>query len=173
MLQLFPDTGDRGAHISACGTYRYTLHRPAPYPKLAPILWIMLNPSTADASNDDPTIRRCLSFSRSWGYGRVEICNLFALRSTNPRELYKHADPVGPENDDEIRRAVDRSLGVVVVAWGKHGKLRNRDEQVMNLMRAWRGVVPDCLGENEDRTPKHPLYLSHDTEVEAYAGRLP
>lgn len=86
------------AGISECGTYRYWLCREWS-PGLDSLVWLMLNPSTADATQDDPTIRRCMGFARRWGYGGITVVNLYAYRATNPRDLLTAADPVGPEND--------------------------------------------------------------------------
>ena len=103
-----------GATISACGRYRYELARGEGEPS---ICWIMLNPSTADASRDDPTIRRVIGFSRRWGFATAVVVNLFAWRATRPEELLSVEDPVGPDNDRTVRDVVGRS-DVVVLAHG-------------------------------------------------------
>src|SRR5690606_18576726 len=91
------------ARFSPCGQYRYLLTRPIPAPFWKPdageAVFVMLNPSTADASEDDPTIRRCIGFAKEWGCTGLTVANLYALRSTDPKGLWKHRDPVGPEND--------------------------------------------------------------------------
>jgi hypothetical protein len=121
----------------------------------------MLNPSTADASRDDATIRRCASFSRAWGFGAMVVVNLFALRATDPRRLREAADPVGPRNDGAIRGAAGGS-DAVVAAWGRHGSLRGRDERVLDLLR---DHDVRLLGVNADGSPRHPLYLPASTRT--------
>lgn len=152
-----------GALFSDCDTYRYRLWR----------LWdtelptmnvIGLNPSTADATNDDPTIRRCIGFARAWGYGGLVMTNLFAFRATDPREMKRAADPVGPDNN---RHLVDvaRAAGMVIAAWGTHGTHVGRAQAVSALI----DVPVYCLGRTKGAAPKHPLYLSKATQPEVYA----
>jgi hypothetical protein len=134
----------------------------------------MLNPSTATASTDDATIRRVTGFSRHWGFGSAVIVNLFALRATTPSLLGKHRDPVGPDNDSCILRAVD-SADVIVVAWGNHGSRLNpttraqRDSEVHHLLP--RSELY-CLGLTARGQPRHPLYLPTSTEPVAYPEPL-
>jgi hypothetical protein len=146
------------AVISADGTYRYSLVRiwdPA-RPRL---VFVMLNPSTADASEDDRTIGRCMDFARRNGYGSIEVVNLFALRSTDPRHLATHPDPVGPDNDLHLQRAAYRR--VVVVAWGAHPMTKQRVAPVLRLLRnASRECTLHCLGMTKSLAPRHPLYVS-------------
>src|SRR5262245_13227298 len=106
------------AELSPCGRYRYALTRTWGDPKKV-VCWVMLNPSTADADQDDPTIRRCLGFSRAWGAGGLVVVNLFALRATDPDQLRIAADPVGPDNDSHLSTAAFGRL--VVAAWGARG----------------------------------------------------
>src|SRR5688572_11312536 len=115
----------------------------------------MLNPSTADAVRDDPTIRRCIGFARTWGYRRLVVTNIFALRATLPAALRGAADPVGPGNDRFILRAA-READRVVCAWGVHGALGNREEEVLALLR---GLAMEHLGLTRGGHPRHPLYL--------------
>lgn len=157
----FATVGGSTARFSDCGTYRYELarrwsHGPA-------VAWIMLNPSTADASVDDPTIRRCIQFSRGWGMGGLVVVNLFALRSTDPAALKTAAWPVGPENDDAIHDAIVRSRAVVA-AWGVHGDLRGRADEVREMV-AVLGRPLSCLGTTKDGHPRHPLYVKGDTPL--------
>lgn len=165
MSDLF-DTEPRsssGAVISACGKYRYRLGRTWDA-ALRPACFVMLNPSTADATEDDPTIRRCIGFAKSWGCGGIVVVNLFAYRATDPKQLLKAADPVGPDNDEHIRAAVVE-CHPVVAAWGVHGVLRQRDGRVKWLLERW-GVLPKCLGKTKDgRHPRHPLYVRADTAL--------
>ncbi len=117
------------------------------------VMFIGLNPSTADETKDDPTIRRCRAFAKSWGYGAMCMTNLFAFRATNPKVMMRHTDPVGPDNDTWLSTiAADANL--IVAAWGKHGRFRERDQRIINL-------IPhlQCLRRNDDGTPEHPLYL--------------
>jgi hypothetical protein len=146
-------TGD--AAFSSCGTYRYELRRVWNDTR-GLVCWIMLNPSTADAELDDPTIRRCLRFARSWGYGGIVVHNLFALRATDPAELRRHPDPVGPGNDEWLTRGTSAAL--TVAAWGTHGALAGRADQVRTMLtRA--GVRLHHVGLTRAGAPRHPLYL--------------
>lgn len=151
------------AEISECGTYRYVLRRDIGQPSrwVKPCLFIMLNPSTADEVQDDPTIRRCIGFAEREGCTSLTVVNLFALRATDPRELKKHADPIGPLNDQRIEEMIDEhSLGIVVAAWGAHPMAKKRG---MNV-RAKFGPFK-CLGITKDGQPKHPLYLKADERL--------
>ena len=147
----------RDAILSSCGAYRYLLQR-SWNARLQAVCFIMLNPSTADACVDDPTIRRCLGFAERLGFGQLEVVNLFALRATDPRKLKSHQDPIGPENDEQIVTAA-RVCDTTICAWGAHGAYKNRDQQVFALLRT-NGIRPHALRINKDRRPAHPLYLS-------------
>lgn len=155
------------ATISECGQYRYDLTRWWDQ-SLRACVFVMLNPSTADASEDDPTIRRCVGFSRAWGFGGLAVVNLFALRATDPKVMKAHTSPVGPENDRSIRRWLENA-GRVVAAWGTHGTHRGRDREVVQLMRAV-SVPVFHLGVSKDGHPKHPLYLPANSEPTAFVG---
>lgn len=148
-------------------TYRYRLTRTwnTEWP---PVTWIMLNPSTADAGIDDPTIRRCSAFARSWSAGGIIVANLFAYRATQPSVMRQAADPVGPLNDQYIREAC-RTGAVTVAAWGAHGALAGRAEAVTRMLRA-DGVQLSCLGTTRDGHPRHPLYVPGSTPLSPYAG---
>src|SRR5689334_18589152 len=117
-----------GALFDPTGRYRYRLWRQWDPAKPA-VAFVMLNPSTADATTDDPTIRRCFGFAQGWGFGRLEVVNLFALRATDPRELARHPDPVGPANDAHIAAALALT-DQAVAAWGCGGALRERGARV-------------------------------------------
>ena len=123
--------------------------------------FVMLNPSTADERRDDPTIRRCVGFARRWGFGGVEIVNLFALRASDPRALRRASDPVGPDNDRHIARVAARAT-LLVVAWGVWGRLRGRSAALRaRLSRR----APRCLGLTRSGEPRHPLYLRADARL--------
>lgn len=156
------------AEFSPCGRYRYTLERQwnlGPYdPQARRVLWVMLNPSTADEERNDPTVTRCVLFSQRWGFDGLVVVNLFALRATDPRDLYRaHPDEVvGEENDQHI---VSQRLRChrVVAAWGAHGALQGRASEVLHLL------APDpvlCLGRTTLGYPRHPLYMRGDVEPE-------
>lgn len=158
------------ALLSDCGTYRYTLGRNLGHSLTLvnkPCLFIMLNPSTADASLDDPTIRRCMGFARREGCTFLTVVNLFALRSTDPDVLSQHDDPVGVENMTHIGRELRRhnpALGhLVIAAWGAHPMARHHG------VRAIRGRLHEagalCLGMTKDGEPRHPLYLRADAPL--------
>ncbi len=118
-----------GAELSSCRRYRYALWRTWDEEK-GRILFIGLNPSTADETVDDPTIRRCISYARQWGYGGIVIGNLFAYRSPHPRNLRQCADPVGPQNDRWLRK-LRRQADLVVAMWGNGGAYRGRAGEVL------------------------------------------
>jgi hypothetical protein len=119
----------------------------------------MLNPSTADAARDDPTIRSCVHFTRQWGYGGLVVVNLFAWRATDPAELVAASDPVGPANDATIARyAMGRRI---IAAWGSHGELLDRDCAVLEMLGDRRRIA--CLGLTASGKPRHPLYSARDT----------
>jgi hypothetical protein len=123
----------------------------------------MLNPSTADAEQDDPTIRRCVGFSRSWGAGALVVVNLFALRSTDPAALLTHPEPVGADNDEHLRDvALDawRDGGRLVCAWGAHLAAPPRALEVHERVR---DMDPLCLGTTKSGAPRHPLYVKATT----------
>ncbi len=162
----------RSAVFSECRSYRYTLT----------IVWdpqqplcqfIGLNPSTADEIKDDPTIRRCKDFARTWGCGGLVMTNLFAFRATLPKVMKAHPQPIGeplPEgtnphiqnynwNDYHLLNCWNRS-SIVVAAWGKDGNYLDRAAAVTNWIKGMK-----CLGKNGDGTPKHPLYIAKSTQL--------
>ncbi len=146
---------DRGAVLSPCGAYRYRLWRRwGSGPRCT---FVCLNPSTADAEKSDPTLRRMLAFTRDWGFEQLDVVNLFAFRATRPRDCFRAADPVGPENDQHITEAT-RDAALVVVAWGAQGCIQGRDRQVLELLRQ-AGVTPHALRLLRGGAPEHPLYL--------------
>ncbi|ACY18137.1 DUF1643 domain-containing protein [Haliangium ochraceum] len=148
----------RGATIDPSGRYRYRLWRTWDAAGTR-VLFVMLNPSTADHRQDDPTIRRCIGFARAWGHGRLAVVNLFALRTPSVAELRRARAPVGPDNQRHLRaslRAADR----VIAAWGVHGAAR-AGELLPALAEAARAPL-ECLGTTRDGHPRHPLYVRAD-----------
>lgn len=123
------------------------------------VAFVMLNPSTADARRDDPTIRRCGGFARAWGFAAMTVVNLFALRATDPARLRRARDPVGRDNDRHILAAAG-GCDALVLAWGNAGALGGRDRAVLALLA---GVRTDCLGLTGAGQPRHPLYLPRAT----------
>lgn len=150
-----------GAEFDATGRYRYLLWR-SWETQIPRIGFVMLNPSRADAVRNDPTIRRCLGFARSWGFGALEVVNLFAYCTAQPRELRLVADPIGRENDRYLVGLVQR-VDQIVLAWGNGGSWQARDRSVMAL---WGDRAPIyCLGSTRLGQPKHPLYLRRDVPL--------
>jgi hypothetical protein len=149
----------RAAHISDCGRYRYMLER-VWGPGSSRLLIVGLNPSTADAFIDDPTIRRCVGFAKRFGYEGLLMANLFAARSTSPATLAGLEDPIGPENDTWLRLLEKRAL-CVVAAWGNGGRLHGRSQYVKSLLSNLR-----CFGLTGIGEPRHPLYLAAHTPLE-------
>jgi hypothetical protein len=144
-----------GATLSTCGMYRYKLSRE--WGNSAKLAFIMLNPSTADAELDDPTIRRCIGFASDAGFDGIEIGNLFAWRSTDAAELKKAAAPIGPDNDTALAEII-AGAPVIVCAWGNGGALLARDVQIVKMISDAR-KVPHCLRMTKLGQPCHPLYL--------------
>lgn len=144
---------DRGALFSPCRCYRYSLWR----------IWgnsekyvnfVCLNPSTADATKDDPTIRRCMNYSKDWGYDGVYITNLFAFCATDPKIMKASADPIGPDNNNHLMR-ISRDTSLTILAWGNNGTYLERDNKVHRLTKD-----PHYLALTNGGCWGHPLYLS-------------
>ena len=156
----------REALFSTCERFRYYLR----------IVWgnvctparmavVMLNPSTADEQQDDPTVARCVRRAQRLGYAALDVLNLFALRATDPRKLREVVDPIGPHND-EIVRVHAQDAAMVVCAWGVHGKLGGRDRR---MLEALHGVELHALGVTKDGHPRHPLYLPHAADPKPWS----
>jgi len=126
------------------------------------VLFVCLNPSTADEVRDDPTVRRCVGYAKRWGFSRLVVCNIFALRSTDPRTLYGHPEPIGPDNDRHLLGEALRA-DRVVAAWGIHGGYKLRGATVLQMLLELKRDV-QMLGQTKDGHPRHPLYLRADTE---------
>lgn len=158
-------TGDSGATLSACGRFRYKLWRRWDDRPMA--LFVMLNPSTADATQDDPTIRRCIGFARRWGMGGVRVCNLYALRATNPRDLVGVLDAVGesncsPNQNDLAIRSAACDAGRIIAAWGAWPGPYSMRTAIVQRLLADRHV--EALGHTKSGAPRHPLYVRGDTD---------
>lgn len=168
-LDIVQDQGRlAGAVISDCEQYRYRLWRQwAPGER---VLWIMLNPSTADGLQDDPTIRRCMGFACQWGYGGINVVNLCAHRATRPAELLRAPDPMGPENHSYIATALDTDINdLVVCAWGAiDTRLYEYRDTVLGWIEVSRREHVYCLGTTRMGEPRHPLMLRKDTPLEVY-----
>lgn len=151
------------ATFSPCRTWRYRLERR--WDSGPTVAFILLNPSTADETAVDPTIRRCIGYAQRWGFGALVVGNIFAFRSTDPKGLYRAPDPIGPDNDrwiDRIAAGTDR----LICGWGLHGAHQDRGRIVARRLRPWR---PMALSITADGQPGHPLYLRADIEPKAFA----
>ena len=160
------------ACFSRCGRYRWWLGRRW-QPGAPALLFIGLNPSRADSAGDDPTLRRLMGFARRWGYGALEVCNLFSWISPDPRVLRRCRDPVGAATDDWIRRRLQGQLRhqepiPLWLGWGNGGSLLDRDRQLL-------GALEDlplqllCLGITAVGQPRHPLYVSRECCLRPFA----
>lgn len=166
----------RAANISECGRYRYSLDRkwfadrfysPAKiFRHPMPLIFVMLNPSTADAYADDPTIRRCVGFAQREGFEWVRVINLFAGRATKPADLFKMDDPEGPDNaaEWEMAREFHEQGAEIICAWGAEPKAQDRATLFMGFM-AEANVKVNCLGTTASGAPRHPLYLPKDAPL--------
>jgi hypothetical protein len=172
----------RWADVSADQRYRYLLGRRWGSGPALP--WIMLNPSAADDAGDDPTTRRVISFSRSWGYGACVVVNLFAFRSASPVALTTTVEPVGRRNTGVVRWAIEDAaasgIDRIVVGWGVHGQRwlgadDERGRRVRRLMSSaaarWTvgGLRPVTLGITMGGAPRHPLYVPSATKPSPFA----
>ncbi len=170
VLDLVTPGPTGSARLSDDGVYRWDLVRHLGDGPT--VVWVMCNPSTADALADDATVRRVIGFSRAWGYGCAAVVNLFALRATNPAELLTHSDPIGERNDAALQMWVGQDGYLIVAAWGEIPQpLRWRLLAVHALLRRdpWRVC---CLGLTQrSGMPRHPLRLAADTARRPY--RIP
>lgn len=155
----------KGAIIDETQKYRYLLWRiwDETKPK---IVFLMLNGSTADAETNDNTLNKCISYAKSWGFGKLEIVNLFSYRTALPAVLKKAPDPIGPLNEKYILESL-KGANMVVVAWGAHGNYKNQNKVVLKLLKS-QNVTPFSLGYTKDGNPKHPLYLKADIKPEVF-----
>jgi len=149
------------AVFDKAGKYRYSLSR-IWNAKGAKAAFVMLNPSKADATLNDPTITRCIGFAEKMGCGSLEVVNLFAYRTAYPKELRVCASPIGKLNDQYISAAVE-TANFVVVAWGNWGQLHGRDQEVLQLVASKSPVF--CFGITGKGHPRHPLFLSYEVDL--------
>lgn len=165
MTKLDYAKGDEPASaiLSDDGLYRYSLLRTWT-PGLGSVMFVMLNPSTADASKDDPTIRRCVGFAKAWGFGGLIVTNLYAYRATKPDDLWsaqsRGVDIVGPEADGWIRAHAASNAKLIVAAWGNNGE----PQRIWRVQQALRGYDVHALGLTAAHQPRHPLYVRGATE---------
>lgn len=147
------------ANLSDDGLYRYTLGRRWASPGGPDVaVFVMLNPSTADAEVDDPTIRRCIGFAKALGCGGLHVVNLYAFRATKPADMFAVADPVGPDNDrilTESAVAARNDGRPLIAAWGANAK----PERVRHVLSLPGFDALTALGVTKDGAPRHPLYL--------------
>jgi hypothetical protein len=155
----------RDAYFSDDRVYRYWLSREWG-PVVNPLVVIGLNPSTADETQDDPTIRRCIRFATDWGHDALYMLNLFAYRSTDPRALRSIADPIGPDNDITLRVMCEHRR--VLAAWGTHGTLGHRCYMAKPLLKGVAGIDLVTLGLTKEGHPKHPLYIAASTQPQEW-----
>jgi hypothetical protein len=169
-----------GADLSLCGQYRYRLGRRWTRQGISKglLVYLMLNPSTADATTDDPTIRKCIGFADRLGYDGIQVINLFSLRSTDPSVLVERVDNrgdlLGPDYDHFLNLTV-RHARTVVAAWGCADTLRRRASLAARPAQALariREINPEieimCLGRSKDGSPRHPLMLAYTTQLEPF-----
>lgn len=173
-LSLF-DNPSKGVILSDCERYRYRLWRIWDESKPF-VLFIMLNPSTADSSHDDPTIRRCIGFAKSWEFGGMYVGNLFALRSTNPETLIAEAAVIGADNNHHLDNQhhlgkMSEACEIAICAWGNSPILRrikpgHEPLKIVNIPLHYIELA-------KDDTPKHPLYLSGKLGYSSFGIRTP
>lgn len=174
------------AELSSCGTYRYTLTRSLDHQGVADLLiqgtelarrrclFVMLNPSTADAYANDPTIEKCIKLARRWGYQVLDVVNLYAYRATDPKALRHAGIPadlgmniIGPSNDNWIA-SLGASASRVVLAWGGNSPMPERAECVLRILETVYGLDLFCIKQNKDGSPVHPLYQRDDSELQLF-----
>ena len=136
-------------------------------PEAKACLFVMLNPSKADANVNDATIRKCIRYAKAWGFGKLLVGNLFAFRETDKRVMMNQADPVGPQNDATLLRLVAQA-DVTVAAWGADGGHMDRDRDVLSMLRL--STALQCLRVNANGTPSHPLHLAENLRYQPFTG---
>lgn len=157
----------KDAVISDCGKFRYALGRRwSEDQEKSALAFIMLNPSTADADEDDATIRKCVGFADRYGFGGIVVGNLFAYRATDPKDLKAAGFPVGHANDAWLLD-IAKNCGDIVVAWGANANRTPRPAQVCKMLQD-AGIQPKCLGVTNEGFPLHPVMLSYDRQLVDY-----
>ncbi len=151
------------AEVSSDGRYRYALHRTWD-PGRPRMLWVLANPSSADAATDDPTLRRCVRFARDHGCGGLAVANLWAWRATCPDDLAHVTDPVGPDNDDWVATLGRQADGPVVLGWGVQ-RPQHAGSRVASVLGLLGDRPKHCLGRTRDGYPRHPLYVHAATRL--------
>ena len=157
---------ESSADISDDGLYRYWLSRRLGMGERT-ILFVGLNPSKADGQTDDPTIVRCVGFARSWEFDWFFMGNLNAWRTTDPKRLPKGIEAVGDRNQEALKWMAQRAE-IVVAAWGSNplnDYARTLAKMILEMPHT------RCLGQNQDGSPKHPLYLRRDVELSPLTAR--
>jgi hypothetical protein len=153
------ETMERSACFSACGTYRYILTRRWDKYKKT-VNFVMLNPSKADHEIDDPTIRRCINFAKAWGYGQIVVTNQFGFKGSNPYDMRRGDDPIGPDNDHFL--AMESAVADLrIAAWGVHGDFLGRDKVVFDIISHGGTLPVHWIGrcKTKNGQPGHPLYI--------------
>jgi hypothetical protein len=164
MTQVLDIEQPNGAIFSPDGVYRYKLWRTFLLGE-GTVLFVCLNASKADAKISDPTVTRCIHYAQRWGFLKYFMANIFGLKSTDPGELYKADDPVGPDNDAAILEMAEES-DLIIMAFGNHGLYRNRGAEVIQLLK---GYKLHYLGDfTKEGCPRHPLYLRGDLEPKEF-----
>lgn len=161
-------TANGWADLSRCGRYRYALGRR--WGAGAEALFVLLNPSTADAGADDPTLRRCMGFARREGCGASRTVNLFAWRATAPKDLVAAGEvAVGPRNAAALRTALAECDGPVIVGWGAQAMAAPR-AVALERLASGQGRMLMCLGITKAGQPRHPLYIRADAPLVPWAS---
>lgn len=169
-MELFNNL-ETGAIISECNKYRYKLWRIWDSEKPL-VMFLMLNPSTADANSNDPTIRRCINFAKFWGYGGIVVCNLFAYRATNPKDLLKISNPIGDLNVVYIKECIELCERVIC-AWGNASIVKKMAYMSVFFNSITFGRDKLCfIDRSKNGTPKHPLYLKSDLTPQKFILKI-
>jgi hypothetical protein len=173
MQSLFDNLDGITAEFSPDEIYRYTLTRQWSDEKC--VSWLLFNPSKATLTTDDPTIRKCIGFSRRWGFGRLVILNLYAVRSTDPRAVTRMGNgAIGPMNDFWILNSLKES-GRLICAWGCAQHAPEIDSRIARIMESIREKLPElpmwCLGYRKDGHPRHPLMVAYETKLVQFEAR--
>ena len=157
-MDLFDKQIIKGAEFSECRRYRYALWRTWDPESPRRIMFVGLNPSTADEIVDDPTIRRCINFSKAWGYGGMFMLNAYGFRATDPKVMQATEEPVGSGNDAAFRKYRDQ-VQMIIAAWGVHCDPQ-REQRIFRILEC----PVHCLGTSKHGRPRHPLYMRSAVE---------